>query len=378
MVLEQARAVIRRPDQRKRPPQYTTSLLAEILGIERTQVDYRVRNPQGLPTGTLNRSSRRMFTLEELQAWSRHYRRDQMRHEGASAVTIVLAHFKGGSGKTTTAATLAQGLSRKGHKGLVVDCDPQGSVTTLFDYLPDAEIEEDQTLIPLLRGAETNVDGIVLKPAPSDVKYAIRSTYWTGIDLVPAASTLFAAEIYLPVRQMNEDRFEYWRVLDYALDPVRSDYDFIIIDTPPSLSYLTTNALYAADCILMPLPPYNLDFASSTQFWSLFSDLSAKFEEHGKGKRWSSVDLVLSKVKTTGQSSAILREWITAAYGGMLVPTEIPEMEAVRAASKDFGTVFDGANESNRSLKRALESYERLVEHIEGRMAAVWRQQLGG
>ena len=80
----------------------------------------------------------------------------------------------------------------RGHKVLVVDVDPQGSMTTLFGFLPDAEVDVTQTLLPLLSGDEP------------DVNYAIRPTYWDGVDLVPSSSPLFSAEFILPTRQHGQ------------------------------------------------------------------------------------------------------------------------------------------------------------------------------
>ena len=72
-------------------------------------------------------------------------------------MTISIANFKGDVGKTTTAITLAQGMSLLGHKVLVIDTGPQGSLTTLFGILPDAEVEEEDTILPLVMGAETSI-----------------------------------------------------------------------------------------------------------------------------------------------------------------------------------------------------------------------------
>jgi chromosome partitioning protein len=374
-ILAQARGHMLAPDSRKTPPLFSATQLSDRLGLERSQYEYRVRNPAGLPTGRLNATgARREFTLAEMRQWAQHYRQDHLRPKGAEAITISTAHFKGGSSKTTTASTLAQGLSMRGHKVLVIDVDPQGSMTTLFGYLPAAEVDVEQTLLPLFSGDEI------------DLQYAVRSTYWDGVDLVPASSALFSAEFILPTRQLKEKSFQFWRTLDFGLDTLRTTYDVIICDTPPSLSFLTVNALMASDGIVMPLPPNNLDFASSAQFWDLFKDLADDFAERGAGKDFAFINVLLSKVKyaapkdNTGQSTAIIREWIQAAYAERVLPVEIPDVEAVRTASKEFGTVYDASrdNVSTRTFKSAFEAYDRFVDLIEQQMETFWLRQIGG
>ena len=398
-VLQQARERIQRPDSQKHPPRFSTASLGAIVGLDRSQVQTRLSSTtasalQSLPMGTMLQR-RRSFSLAELQQWARHYRQPFMRPPGMPAAVITLAHFKGGSGKTTTAASIAHGLSRLGHKGLVVDADPQGSLTTLFGLLPDIDIKEEQTLSPLFAGPEYDDNGSYLGPGPSDVEYAIKPTYWPGIDIVPAASAMFAAEFHLPARQIKEGAdLQFWRVLDFALDSCRERYDFIVIDTPPSLSYITMNALSAADGIIMPLPPNNLDFASSTQFWTLFGDMQRTFANRGYEKGWAFNEVLLTRMKPTGHSSSVIQEWVEGAYGTMVSPVQVPDLEAVRAAAKNFGTVFDSqpvqeADEQSatpdlqmpipstalpRSFKTAVDAFERLALHVESRMVTMWRK----
>jgi chromosome partitioning protein len=225
--------------------------------LERAQVMYHAKKGE-LPGGERPDVSRREWTLEEARVWVKTFRSDTLRDpEFASGTTIAVANYKGGVSKTTTAAALAQGLSLRGHRVLVIDTDPQGSLTTLFGVLPDTEVEAESTILGLCTG---EVESIM----PS-----VQKTYWDGIDLVAAAPILFNAEFLLPSRQANDPGFAFWRVLDAGLEEARNEYDIIIIDTPPSLSYITINALIAADGVLMPLPPNALDFASSAQFWSL-------------------------------------------------------------------------------------------------------------
>jgi chromosome partitioning protein len=263
--------------------------------------------------------------------------------------------------------TLAQGLALKGHKVLVLDCDPQGSLTTLFGILPDTEVEEEQTILPVCLGQESSI-------AP-----AIQETYWPGLDLVCAAPLLFAAEFGLPARQMREEHFEFWNVLNHALDDVRDRYDVIIIDTPPALSYVTINALMASDGILMPLPPNALDAASAAQFWRLFSDLAGQLvEQRGVTKSFDFVRVLLTRVDGQDSTTSTIRDWITKTYEGKVLPAEIPKTTVASSSSAEFGTVYDVAKYegSQKTYKRAKDAYERVAELMEDIIRASWRRQL--
>lgn len=354
-LMDMVRVAMLAPGTVKKKPVFQTAQMAAITGLDTKQVDYRA-NKGDLPAGEII-NSRRTFSLADLRIWAREFRRPKLRPEGGEAVTVVAANFKGGVTKTTTAMTLAQGLSMRGHSVLVIDADPQASLTNLFGLLP-IEVDEDQTLLPLCRGDEESIE------------YAIRPTYWDGIDLVPSVSGLFAAEFELPTRQLNSKNFEFWNVLNNGIDNARLKYDVIIIDTPPALSYATVNALMAADGLVMPLPPSALDFLSSMQFWGLVSDLTQGLQKHGANKQFDFIDVVLSKVDPDDTAAPVVREWITAAYGEKVVPVEIPKTMTASSASAEFGTVYD------QPRKRATQAYDRLVELVEEQIGAAWMRQL--
>jgi len=361
-VVQQVRTSMLAPQARKTPPTFNSAQLAELIGVDVQKVNYLAKRGD-LPSGDREGASRREWSLAETRVWSRQLLNNRRDAATGAGVTITVANFKGGVSKTTSAAALAQGLSLRGHKVLVVDCDPQGSLTTLFGVLPDTEVEEENTILPLCAG---DTDSIMSAVSP---------TYWDGIDLVAAAPLLFNAEFLLPSRQKSENGFQFWRVLDSGLDEARDVYDVIIIDTPPSLSYITINALIAADGVLMPLPPNALDFASSAQFWSLFTDVCGNlFGDKGETKKYHFVDVVLSRVDRQDVVSTAVREWIVSAYGPKVIPVEIPKTSIAATASAEFGTVYDlspGSTQA-KTLKRARDAYDQLVQYVEAQIMGVW------
>ena len=155
-------------------------------------------------------------------------------------MVIAITAQKGGTGKTTTAATLAAGLTLKGFKVLLIDLDQQGSLS----FICKADATGKTTLGILTRE-------ITAEEAIQPVGIA---------DIIPANKSLAGAEAAL-----KETGGEYR--LREALEPVKSKYDFIIIDCPPALSSLTINALTAADKVIVPAQADVLSLTGITQLY---------------------------------------------------------------------------------------------------------------
>lgn len=356
------------PHPRKKSPTFTTSQIAALCRIDRKKVIYSWDKPElGLPPGTATNRTRE-FTLAEAREWIGKLGPFKKRPDGLKGKKIAIGNFKGGVSKTTTAMTLAQGLSLYGRRVLLIDLDPQASLTALTGILADSEVEEDQTVLPLVYGDQASV------------QYAISPTYWDGIDLISASAALFGAEFYLPFKQSKDPNFEFWNVLNKGLDPILADYDAIIIDTPPALSYMTINAFMAADALVVPTPPSALDYASSTQFWNLFADLA----DNMKGlvpdvelKRFDFIHVLLAKVDSNLASTHAVRDWINRTYESFVLPIEIPTTTVTASAAAEFGTVYDISKYegSNRTYQRAREAYDRFAEMIDQEIVALWEAE---
>ena len=144
---------------------------------------------------------------------------------------IAVANQKGGVGKTTTAINLSAALAERGQNVLIVDVDPQGNTTSGYGV------------------DKNNLDNTIYELILDDctVTEAILKNVIDKVDMIPSNVNLAAAEIEL----IGVEQKEF--ILKQALDFVRDDYDFIILDCPPSLSILTVNAMTAADSVLVPI-----------------------------------------------------------------------------------------------------------------------------
>ena len=163
---------------------------------------------------------------------------------------ISLVNQKGGVGKTTTSINLAASLGKLGKKSLLVDLDPQGNCTTGLG-VNKGNIK--YSIYDVLNGTV-------------EAKKAIVKTGFTLLSIIPATINLAGLDIELLEKGYQNAAFKKNEQLRNALEPIKDNYDFIIIDCPPSLGLLTTNALVASDSVIIPVQCEFFALEGITQF----------------------------------------------------------------------------------------------------------------
>ena len=257
--------------------------------------------PQGMSE---TESGAKWFTLDEVLRLRAHFAAEgskaknylPYRPEGLPAKMVAVANFKGGVGKTSTAAHLAMSAALDGYRVLVIDLDSQGSMTSIFG---GQVADEWQTVFPLIarhyaqhlrsdnqrridRGdPPIPVDETLTEALGVRAPDLIQNTHWPNIDLIGAQLDLYWAEFQVPVWRMQARGWKLWDALSdtLAADGVLDSYDVILIDTPPALGYLTINGLTASDILLVPLGASFLEFDSTGRFFDMLHTTFKSIED---------------------------------------------------------------------------------------------------
>jgi chromosome partitioning protein len=366
-VLDAVRTKLLEPEPRKLAPSFSSNSLATLLNLDKRRINQlAAKEGNNLPEGEIPKGSNaRHFTLAETLEYVEKLNPRPKRPKGERGRIICTTVFKGGTGKTTSSFCIAQGLTLRGaRKVLLLDADPQGTLTQLAGFAPDVDIDEEATVMPYIYGDQ------------KDLRYAIKKTYWKNLDLIPANISLYAADFYLPAKYSKDKSYKFWQAMHDGLMDLAQDYDAIIIDCPPSLNYLTFNMIFSADGIIMPIPPNSVDFASSTQFWRLVHHMFQSLIEVDKdilNKKYDFISVVPSRVKSKEMSS-LITGWMAKAFGEHLTPISIPESTAVDNFSFGLMTVYDQTKAigSNTAFRKYKDKMDELVDHVDLQLIRAW------
>ena len=361
------------PDAVKGLRAFSLAEVAYFLGVTQSNVKKLHLEGKG-PVPTTSSSGRRTYSAEQMlelrHYLDRHGRADfkkyvPHRRSGEALQVISVVNFKGGSGKTTTAAHLAQHLALTGHRVLAIDLDPQASLSALHGIQP--EMDRHPSLYEALRYDSE-------KRPIADI---VRATNFPGLDIIPASLDLQEYEYDTPLaaakRDNPEGRLFFTRITD-ALRTVEDSYDVVVIDCPPQLGYLTLTALTASTSVLITIHPQMLDVMSMSQFLLMLGGILQSIRKAGAKVRLKWFRYVVTRYEPTDGPQAQMVGFMQALFSAQMLKSPMVKSTAVSDAGITNQSLYevDRTQFVRATYDRALESLSAVNEEITSLVHEAW------
>ena len=361
------------PDARKGLRQFSLAEVAYFLGVAQSTIKKLHLDGKG-PEPTTSSSGRRSYTAEqmlELRSYldqhgrpgKRRYR--PSRQEGEALHVISVVNFKGGSGKTTTSAHLAQHLALKGYRVLAIDLDPQASLTALYGIQP--ELDQVASLYETLRYDDER------RPI-TDV---IQSTNFPNLDIVPANLDLQEYEYDTPVSLTSDDPAQgrtFFTRISNALKDVDDRYDVVVIDCPPQLGYLTLTALTSSSSVLITVHPQMLDVMSMSQFLLMLGGIMRTIREAGAEMRLKWFRYLVTRYEPTDGPQKQMVGFLQAMFPDQMMANQMVKSTAISDAGITKQTLYEveRAQFVRSTYDRAVESLNAVNDEIVDLIDQAW------
>lgn len=369
------------PHARKGIRSFTPSEAAKLLGVAegylRTVAVELERKAAEDGAGAFSPAvtgGRRMYSVHEIAAIRAYLDRPARssgrylphRRAGEELQIISIMNFKGGSGKTTTSAHLAQYLALRGYRVLAVDLDPQASLSALFGNQPEIDVGPNETIYGAIRYDDER------RP----IHEIIRGTYIPDLHLIPGNLELMEFEHDTPkaLLQRRPDDILFFARLQAAIQDVEHAYDVVVIDCPPQLGFLTLSALTAATSALITIHPQMLDVMSMNQFLSMMSALLDEIAEAGAEDRNNWMRYLITRFEPTDGPQNQMVAFLRSMFGEDVLVNPMLKSTAVSDAGITNQTLFEVERSqfTRSTYDRALESMNNVNAEIETLIKTTW------
>ncbi|CUX55781.1 plasmid partitioning protein RepA [Agrobacterium deltaense] len=365
--LQQLRTRMYPPKSEKSLRPFLTNEVSKLTSIPDSTLKLMSSEGRGPIPGRLE-NNHRVYTLAQINELRELFAAQKpaealrflpRRREGEHLQVVAIANFKGGSAKTTTCVHLTHYLALQGYRVLALDLDPQASLSALFGAQPEFDVGANETIYAALR-----YDDAERRP----IRDIIRKTYFEGIDLIPGNLEVMEYEHETPrvLAQKSGSGAIFFERLKLALAEVEQDYDVVILDTPPSLGFLTLSAIYAATSMIITVHPAMLDVASMSQFLLMMGDLISVLNESGAQLDQDFIRYLVTRHDPNDAPQSQVVAMMRHLFGtDVLLPTLI-ESTAVEAAGLAKRSIYElEMGQIGRDThKRAREAVDAVNEAI--------------
>ena len=358
------------PNARKEMRKFTSGEVADLLGVKDAYLRKLHLEGKG-PEPEIRAGGRRYYTSEDIQSLRETLEKGAKspgtylpgRREGDHLQVITVINFKGGSGKTTTSAHLAQKLALDGYKVLAIDLDPQASFSALHGFQPEFDLIDGGTLYDAIRYED-----------PVPIREVIQKSYFTNLDIIPGNLDLMEFEHETPrVLAERSGQMFFTRVGEILVD-VESDYDVVVMDCPPQLGFLTMSALSAATAVLVTVHPQMLDVMSMCQFLLMTSNLLGVVAEAGADMSYDWLRYVVTRYEPGDGPQNQMVSFMRALFGEHVLNHSVLKSTAISDAGITKQTLYEVERTQfvRATYERAMESLNAVNGEIEGLIQAAW------
>ncbi|OWJ77244.1 MULTISPECIES: plasmid partitioning protein RepA [Haematobacter] len=373
--LQAHRAQLFPPDARKELRKFTSGEVAELLGVKDAYLRKLHLEGRG-PSPETRAGGRRYYSLADVQALRETLEKGAKspgtylpgRRENDHLQVIAVINFKGGSGKTTTAAHLAQKLALDGYRVLAVDLDPQASLSALHGFQPEFDLIDGGTLYDAIR-----------YDVPVPLADVIQPTYFPNLDIIPGNLDLMEFEHDTPrMLASRTGQFFFTRVGD-KLAEVEANYDVVVIDCPPQLGFLTMSALSAATAVLVTVHPQMLDVMSMCQFLLMTSNLLGVVSEAGGNMSYDWLRYVVTRYEPGDGPQNQMVSFMRSMFGEHVLNHPVLKSTAISDAGITKQTLYEIERTQfvRATYERAMESLNAVNGEIEALIQQAWGRKGG-
>ncbi|NIB44326.1 AAA family ATPase [Pseudomaricurvus alkylphenolicus] len=376
------------------PRRYKGNELVEVVGVTALATIHTAEKEGRLPPPDLNENNRRLgATLGQVLTMQDYFGTSPCRQSDDEPQILSFINFKGGCYKSTTALYAGSYYANLGYRVLLVDLDPQASLTLNTGLFPDVDSSYESSLAPYII---EDVDHPL-----ENVEAVVRKTHLPNMDIIPACLDLAGVEFSLS-NEVVESRITqdkaamagvFFRVRE-ALSSIKYNYDLVILDGTPSLGLLPLNIILASDTAIVPVPTEATDFASTRSFCKLYKQ-QAEILNDAFGDDVPLPDMFVlptryspSEHNATVSSQEILNA-VREIFNVKCLDTVIRKHESVVSNLSFFRrTVFDvnagDCNVSRDARKKAIANFSTVFNEILEKAVfphweskRVWREERG-
>ena len=361
------------PNAQKGLRQFSLAEVAYFLGVTQSNIKKLHLEGKG-PKPTTSSSGRRSYSAEQMlelrdyldkNGRSRKNPYVPKRQDREELHVISVVNFKGGSGKTTTAAHMAQHLALRGHRVLAIDLDPQASLTALHGIQP--ELDQVPSLYEALRYDDE-------RKLITDV---IRPTNFPNLDIVPASLDLQEYEYDTPVALTSRDPQQgraFFTRISQALKDVDDDYDIVVIDCPPQLGYLTLTALTASSSVLITVHPQMLDVMSMSQFLLMLGGIMKTIRDAGAKMNLKWFRYLVTRFEPTDGPQKQMVGFMQAMFPNQVLQSHMVKSTAISDAGITKQTLYEveRAQFVRSTYDRAMNSLNAVNDELTALIHEAW------